>query len=198
MQEVPELEDLKRAFSSLYIDPHGLAEDVFDTLVNYMDCYCSSPDTYVSPYTSLVTSSMMGKSRLLKQIASHTPLVYICLCSSQSTGYPSRSSGISGWLLQGTEKCFRPLSMSRDDSNFFATLKFSALFEATLHRLVGLIEQGTLAIRGDNFNWMWNFFAEPRDQQTLIEFWLNVIIDAEKILHDTCLHEKRTHYSTMI
>jgi len=87
--------------------------------------------------------------------------------------------------------------MSRDDSNFFATLKFSAFFEATLDQLVSLIGERTLATRSDDFNWMWNFFAEPRDQKTLKEFWLNVIIDAEKILRDACLHEKRTHYSTM-
>jgi len=125
----------------------ALLKTCLTPLVNYMDCYCSSPDTYVSPYTSLITSSMMGKSRLLKQIASHTPLVYICLRSSQSTGYPSRSSEISGWLFKGTINSFTPLSMSRDDSNFFTTLKFSAFFEATLHRLACFIEKGTLPIR---------------------------------------------------
>ena len=191
MQEVSELEDLKRAFSSLYIDPHGFAEDVFDTLVNYMDCYCSSLDTYVSPYTSLITSSMIGKSRLLKQIASHTPLVYICLRSSQSTGYPSHSSKISGWLLQGTINCFKPLSMSRDDSNFFTTLKFSAFFEATLQQLACSIKKGTLAISADDFNWMWNFFAEPRDQNKLKDVWQDVIVDAEEILQTKCLHGKK-------
>src|SRR5262245_22519147 len=114
-----------------------------------MDCYCSAPTAYLAPYTSLVTSSMMGKSRLLKQIANHAPLVYICLRSSKSTGYPRRSSRIAGWLLQGIGTCLQPLSRSRDDSNFFSTLKFSVFFEATFTQLTKIITQGTLAVNGD-------------------------------------------------
>jgi len=193
-----ELEDLRRAFSSVYIDPHGFAEDVFDTLVNYMDCYCSDPDAYVAPYTSLITSSMMGKSRLLKQIANHAPLVYICLRSSKSTGYPSRSSKISGWLLQDIRNCFKPLSMLRDDSNFFATLKFSAFFEATLDQLVKSIKQGVLVVRSDDFGWLWNFFAEPTDDDTLKNFWVSVIVAAENILREHGLNEKKKSYCKMI
>jgi hypothetical protein len=189
---------LKRAFSSVYIDPHGFAEDVFDTLVNYMDCYCSSPDTYVAPYTSLITSSMMGKSRLLKQIAIHTPLVYICLRSSKSTGYPGRSSKISGWLLQDIRDCFKPLSMSRDDSNFIATLKCSIFFEVTLEKLTNLIMKGDLPVRGDDFSWLWEFFAEPTDHGKVKSFWEAVILEADKFLRVTCLNAKKTNYCKMI
>ena len=198
MQDGPELEDLRRAFSSVYVDPHGFAEDVFDTIVNYMDCYCFSPDTYVAPYTSLITSSMMGKSRLLKQIANHTPLVYVCLRSSQSTGYPSRSSKIAGWLLQDISTCFKPLSMSRDDSNFFATLKFSAFFEATLDELANSIKQGNLLVKSDDFSWMWNFFGEPTDGDALKNFWVKVIVAAEKVLCEKKMNEKKMSYCKMV
>jgi len=45
---------------------------------------------------------------------------------------------------------------------------------------------------------MWNFFAEPRDQNKLKDFWQDVIVDAEEILQTKCLHGKKTHYCTMI
>jgi hypothetical protein len=135
---------LKRAFSSLYIDPHHFAEEIVETLINYMDCYCSEKDAYVAPCTSLI-SSMMGKSRLLKQIANHTPLVYICLRPSRSTGYPKRSPRIVQWLLQDVRLCLKGKSMPRDDSNFLVTLKFSVFFEVTLEKLAELISSQGLA-----------------------------------------------------
>ena len=98
---------------------------MFETLVNYMECYCSEKDTYVAPYTSLITSSMMGKSRLLKQIANHTPLIYICLRHPRSTGYPKRSPRIVALassrrktLSQEKVQCRRTIRTFWRHSNF--------------------------------------------------------------------------------
>jgi hypothetical protein len=186
---------LERAFSSVYIDPHGFAEGVFDTLVNYMDCYCSNKDLYVGPYTSLITSSMMGKSRLLKQIANYTPVVYICLRYPRSTGYPKRSSRIAKWLLKDLKECLKGKEMLADDSNFLATLKFSAFFEATLSKLAEFISEETLPVTSDDFSWLWMFFADP---DTSASFWQSVIGEAEDILYNVCFNKKKNIYGNKI
>jgi hypothetical protein len=185
---------LERAFSSVYIDPHGFAEDVFDTLLYYMKCYCSDKDLYVAPYSSLITSSMMGKSRLLKQIANHTPLVYICLRYPRSTGYPKRSSRIAAWLLKDLKQSLKEKSMLADDSNFLGTLKFSAFFEATLDQLVQFISTKDLPVTAGDFSWLWTFLAEPTDPGELERFWGKVIEKAEDILYNVCYDEKRDKY----
>ena len=166
-----------------------------ETLINYMDCYCSEKDTYVAPYTSLITSSMMGKSRLLKQISNHTPLIYICLRPSRSTGYPKRSPRIVQWILQDVRLCLiKSKSMSRDDSNFLATLKFSVFFEVTLDKLAELIFSQDLAVTSGGFSWLWNFFAEPKENQKLDSFWGSVIEGAEQLLYEKCFDEKKNSY----
>jgi hypothetical protein len=65
------------AFDRAYIDPHGLVDRYCEKLHTRMNKYAANPKHYVAPYTSLVTSSMMGKSRLIKQIARHIPTIYI-------------------------------------------------------------------------------------------------------------------------
>jgi hypothetical protein len=185
---------LERAFSSVYIDPHNFAEDVFDTLLYYMKCYCSDKDLYVAPYSSLITSSMMGKSRLLKQIAKHTPLVYICLRYPRSTGYPKRSSLIAEWLLKDVKQSLKQKPMFADDLNFLSTLKFSAFFEATLEQLVQSISTGDLPVTAGDFSWLWEFLAEPTDTDKLEKFWEKVIEKAESMLHEICFDEERNIY----
>ena len=51
-----------------YIDPHNYVKEIASTLAENMTNYQhASSDTYIAPYTSLVTSSMMGKTRLIKE-----------------------------------------------------------------------------------------------------------------------------------
>lgn len=181
---------MEQAFSSVYIDPHGFAEDVFDTLVNYMECYCSKKVNYIAPYTSLITSSMMGKSRLLKQIAKYTPLIYICLRDPTSSGYPKRSPCIADWLFQGVQSCLKKKSMSMDVWSFLGTLKFSAFMEATLNQLANSIKTRILDVDDGGFGWLWDFFAESREDSKLKKFWEKVIEEAEDILCD-CFDEDK-------
>ena len=140
---------------------------------------------------------MMGKSRLLKQIANYTPLVYICLRPSTSTGYPKRSP-IAAWLLQRIQDCLKPKPMLRDDSNFLATLQFAAFFEATLDQLVKSINPGDPGVTGRNFSWLWEFFAEPKHPSILEAFWRSVIENAQEILSEKSLNKEHSSYGKTI
>ena len=70
---------LEDGFSQFYFDPHGIAKHTAAKLMAMMDTYEEEFISYVAPYTSLVQSSMMGKSRLMKEISRIIPCVYICL-----------------------------------------------------------------------------------------------------------------------
>ncbi|OAV96972.1 hypothetical protein PTTG_11648 [Puccinia triticina 1-1 BBBD Race 1] len=48
-------------------------------------------DKYEAPYTLLIGPSMSGKTRLLKELAKHVCVAYICLRPLGSTGQPPRS-----------------------------------------------------------------------------------------------------------
>lgn len=72
--------------------------------------------------------------------------------------------------------------MSTDVWSFLGTLKFSAFMEATLNQLANSINTQTLNVEDGGFGWLWDFFAEPRDDSKLKEFWEEVIKEAENIL----------------
>ena len=84
--------------------------------------------------------------------------------------------------------------MSRDDSNFLATLKFSVLFEVILEKLVELISSQSLVVTGGGFSWLWDFFGEPKENQKLNSFWGSVIEGAEQLLYEKCFDEKKNSY----
>lgn len=58
-----------KAFDSEYMDPHGLAIHYIQQLSCMLKKFKRNPDKYHGPYSSIVTSSIMGKSRRIKQIA---------------------------------------------------------------------------------------------------------------------------------
>ena len=61
----------------LPIDPHGYAEKYARRLIRVMDQYVvARSDLYVALYTTVVTSSMMGKTQLIKELAKYLPIVY--------------------------------------------------------------------------------------------------------------------------
>jgi len=84
--------------------------------------------------------------------------------------------------------------MSRDDSNFLATLKFSIFFEVTLDKLAKLISCRDLAVTSGGFSWLWDFFAEPKEIKKLDKFWEGVIDDAEQLLYDKCFDKTKNSY----
>ncbi|KAI9602976.1 hypothetical protein H4Q26_002286 [Puccinia striiformis f. sp. tritici PST-130] len=48
-------------------------------------------DEHKAPYTSIISPTMSGKTRLLKELAKHVCVVYVCLRKAGSTGQPPRS-----------------------------------------------------------------------------------------------------------
>ena len=89
---------LNKAFSATYLDPHNMVQFYCKKLFNMMDDWVDNCDQFMAPYTSVVTSSMMGKSRLIKEIAMKIPMIYICVREGSALpyvdGYPNRSSSI--------------------------------------------------------------------------------------------------------
>jgi hypothetical protein len=88
------VERLSEGFEKPYIDPHRFVKKIANRLTNYTNDYKFDPD-YVAPCTSLVTSSMTGKSRLMKELASRIPIMYICVRDEkENSGFPKATTGI--------------------------------------------------------------------------------------------------------
>ena len=103
------------AFEGDYIDPHGLIPHYCREISAMMEAWVNNPKKYVAPYTSVVTSSMMGKSRLIKELAMDIPTVYICLRNdTNDSGYPIASNQcLVDYVFHNTVK--------KDDENPEAT-----------------------------------------------------------------------------
>jgi hypothetical protein len=56
------IEDLARGFSSKYMDAECTVGETVSELREYMELYAMEKGNWIAPYTSLVTSSMMGKT----------------------------------------------------------------------------------------------------------------------------------------
>src|SRR5579862_2401626 len=143
-------ENLKCAFRADYIDPRDYAAYNRDSLFQCMDKYVHLPSVWVAPYTSLVTSSMMGKTRLIKELSRSIPTVYICLRKDSPTdlrgtsGYPRRTPTISEYLLEPIKLTLSPLynldkSLSllrfRDKDCMVGTAKMNILILSLVERL---------------------------------------------------------------
>src|SRR5271170_5539103 len=81
-------------FNQSYIDPHPYVQEIALQISKNMTEYTVNSGIYMAPYTSLVTSSMMGKSRLMKELTKYLPILYICLRRDESTGYPPQTKGL--------------------------------------------------------------------------------------------------------
>src|SRR6266496_3258773 len=188
-----QLDELAAGFSDIknpYIDSHGRVEHIIDLLNDYMSTYLADPTDYIAPYTSLVASLMMGKTRLMKQMAHHMPCIYICFRSNASTGYPQASPMVPKWLLKGTRFLFQPPLSQKDidkDIEFHVSgLKFSLFLIALLEKLAAMLrttigEKLTTPedIHQGNYWWLWDFFAEPSNRSTLGNFWKAVVTSTE-------------------
>jgi hypothetical protein len=86
---------LSSAFNQKYVDPHNLVTYYCRKISNNLLNWTQRPRQYVAPYSSVITSSMMGKSRLIKQISMNIPTVYICV-RERNDGYPTQSKGFMG------------------------------------------------------------------------------------------------------
>jgi hypothetical protein len=77
----------KRLFSEEF-KQGGYALEILEEIRQDSEDY-QDGSIFYSPYTSIVQSSMMGKSRCVKQIATHFFTVHICLRDPGATGYPT-------------------------------------------------------------------------------------------------------------
>ena len=96
-----DFEALRRGFQDEYIDPYNLVGETIKEIKDNITKYCRNSEVYVAPYTSLITSSMMGKSRLMKEIARSVPSVYMCFRHHGSSGYPKSTPILSNWINGG-------------------------------------------------------------------------------------------------
>ena len=184
---------LKDGFGQEYIDPHHYVQKIACRITQNMNDYCNGPHEYVAPYTSLVTSSMMGKTRLMKELARYLPVVYMCFRSDGQHGYPPPTANLLAWFEQGAcgSLGIRPndLDIVADVHYIIPTLKHSLFFLYLFRNLADLINDlldGTSdygvttelmhANFGKNFEWMWQFFADHTKPfvQARLKFWHKV------------------------
>ena len=105
----------QKAFDLEYIEVSGSIDSYCSILHKNMERYLENIDDYMAPYTAIVTSSMMGKSRLMKQIALSIPAVYVSL-RPKNDGYPDRSpESVICYILQ------TPLTSRLEGINLFLT-----------------------------------------------------------------------------
>jgi hypothetical protein len=186
------IQNLERGFSSAYMDPEGMVAKTVSELQRDMDLYVANKDNWIAPYTSLVTSSMMGKSRHMKEVANHLPSVYICLRGEvRGYGYPRPSPIIVDWSSQGVSTILNKRVEAVDDRNFYlSTLRWSAFILSTIKKLAIWIDDGrfftSLGIDDSKakleFPLLWKFFAEPPNARELKEFWLEVVNATHSLL----------------
>ena len=156
-----------------------------------MTDYSENCKKYIAPYTSLVTSSMMGKTRLMKEMSKHIPNVYFCLRNPQSNGYPNRTSVLANWIETGiiSQQGLEPALLELLPNQFYLpTLKYASFLLCLMEKLILLAENDGLFRRHNisrsDFQWMWYFFAEPPKalQEELDKFWREVTSEADKMV----------------
>jgi hypothetical protein len=158
------------------------------SLKGFMDEYSANHRLYNAPYTSLVTSSMMGKSRLMKETSSSIPVVYICTRSKSAwTAYPLRTPTIADWFDRGIAYLYRPYledeELQADRLCLLSTLKYSVFLLALMQHLNRILNDQEVVRRfgiqqqaaEGSYRWMWDYFAEPTDKSELEGFWERVI-----------------------
>src|SRR5579859_2928655 len=175
-------ETLRYGFYRNYIDPHSYVEKIVNRLKRNMTDYMNEPPaTYIAPCTSLVTSSMMGKTRLMKELTKHLPLVYICFREMGSSGFPPATRGLLNWFKWGScgHLGIDPLEedISFDTDHLIATLRHSLFLLYLFKNLDELIKNEDnlraigLNLGKDNFEWMWEYFT---DEDKCHGFWTKV------------------------
>jgi hypothetical protein len=191
-------EDLARGFSSEYMDAQNTVFTTVSRLKEYMELYDKEREKWIAPYTAFVTSSMMGKTRHMKEVANRLPCVYICLRSEvKGCGYPHRSPSIGDWSMNGANAIINKTVKEHDF--YFSTYRWSAFIICTIRELAEWITDGRFftslgidkplginkrrvndgKVRGVNkpkinrfdFAWLWRFFAEPPKSVELQTSW---------------------------
>ncbi|PLW51438.1 hypothetical protein PCASD_00361 [Puccinia coronata f. sp. avenae] len=92
------LDTIQKGYVSKYVGHDKIVTPILHTISDYATKW--QKDTYLAPYTSLIGPTMIGKTRLLMQLAEEVCVVYICLRPLNSTGEPKRSELASEMLVK--------------------------------------------------------------------------------------------------
>ena len=177
------------------MDAEGTVAETVSELRANMELYAKQCAKWIAPYTSFVTSSMMGKSRHMKEVANQLPCVYICLRQEQrGFGYPPRSPIIADWSLKGAATILDSETIPVTEFHFcFSTFRWSAFILSTIRKLTKWIGDGRFftsvgidggQVREFKYAWLWKFFAEPPSDSKLEDFWLEVEMATHSMLQD--------------
>jgi hypothetical protein len=87
---------------------------------------------------------MMGKSRLMKELASRVPIVYMCVRDEEQSGFPKATTGILDWFKMGVCKelgiALTDPEIASDNDDMIATLRLSLFLLNALKNLRDLIQ----------------------------------------------------------
>jgi hypothetical protein len=177
--------------SRIYIDANRFVNQII-TNITIDVAYHAKPGHYNAPSTSVVASSLMGKSRLLKELARQRPSVYIFLRPESSSGYPNCSDVIADILLEASPKSLPDQEIDEQNANSFCAAKYSLFLLHMLGGLTDLIQSPPETLTSRDHSLFWEFFAEtPKHPGAdLRQFW-NKVVAAVK----TELDGLNTHYA---
>ena len=181
---------LDTAFDAVFMDPHDMVSYYAHDLQRLWKVWSENPTQYIAPYTSIVTSSMMGKSRLMKEMASFIPTIYICLRETGEAGqqvegerfvdaYPERSPDkVINYLFN------EPQSTESGDIKRHYVCFFIGVLEAMafwIHSVISESSPGDESAIDINKR-LWRTLAEPSAAVTewSTKFWTIAINRARK------------------
>lgn len=111
--ETSSVDAIKESFHSTYLDPAGQVIRILSHINEYACKWSVGKEQSLGPFTSLVQSSMFGKSRLLREMSHYVPVIYMSLRAEKSTdvsnflhGYPRGHTRLGNWfdLIGASEK----------------------------------------------------------------------------------------------
>ena len=114
-----QIRDLKNAFMRPFED-HGkglelIASDLKEMARNW------NPESYFAPYTSLVQSSGVGKTRYMSEYGRrYSWSIYVCLRALSSTGYPLRTPLLAD-LMQLNNDALEYIAASIEGVNYYSS-----------------------------------------------------------------------------
>ena len=188
---------LDTAFGAVFMDPHDMVSYYAHELQRHWKAWHKNATQYIAPYTSIVTSSMMGKSRLMKEMASFIPTIYICLRETSESGqqvegarfvdaYPERSPDkVINYLFYEPQ----PAGSHRDIKRHYVCF-FIGVLEAMAFWIASVISESSPGDESavDINKRLWRMLAEPstvRQHETVTDwstkFWVIAISKARKL-----------------
>jgi len=87
----------RRGFQSEYLRSDVILDPILEELRENAEKW--APDTYKAPYTTIIGPTMIGKTRLIKELAKRIPVVYVCLRSKDSSNDLPRRSKLANYIV---------------------------------------------------------------------------------------------------